>query len=143
MSEDINVGAITEALNDKMDRNANNIESPKLPIFLVDIQYPTAENNYTWYRKYSDGWVEQGGIYDFGSDQTASGSAINISLIIEMADKNYYKNIVNCGNTNGSGYMGYISVNEKDCTTTNLVGYFKKAETSYRYFSWEVKGMAA
>ena len=44
---DINIGEIAEALNDKMDRDANNIESPKLPIFLVDVQYPTAENNYT------------------------------------------------------------------------------------------------
>lgn len=24
-------------------------------------QTPTAENNYTWYRKYKSGWVEQGG----------------------------------------------------------------------------------
>lgn len=28
---------------------------------LVASQMPTAANNWTWYRKYSDGWVEQGG----------------------------------------------------------------------------------
>ena len=30
--------------------------------FVVACQLPTAENNYTWYRKYKSGWVEQGGI---------------------------------------------------------------------------------
>lgn len=29
--------------------------------FVVESQLPTAENNYTWYRKYKSGWVEQGG----------------------------------------------------------------------------------
>lgn len=28
---------------------------------LVASQMPTSANNWTWYRKYSDGWVEQGG----------------------------------------------------------------------------------
>ena len=27
----------------------------------IEFQAPTAENGYTWYRKYADGWVEQGG----------------------------------------------------------------------------------
>ncbi len=143
MSEDINVGAFAEALNDKQDRNQRNTDTISGADAVIEYQVPTAENGYTWYRKYASGWVEQGGIYDFGSDQTASGSNINISLTIEMSDKNYYKNIVNCGNTSGSGYIGSVGVNEANCTTTNLVGYFKKAETSYRYFSWEVKGMSA
>ena len=30
---------------------------------VIDFQEPTAANNYTWYRKYADGWVEQGGIW--------------------------------------------------------------------------------
>lgn len=29
--------------------------------YVVAWQVPTAENNYTWYRKYKSGWVEQGG----------------------------------------------------------------------------------
>lgn len=29
--------------------------------YVVAWQTPTAENNYTWYRKYKSGWVEQGG----------------------------------------------------------------------------------
>lgn len=29
--------------------------------WVVESQLPTAENNYTWYRKYKSGWVEMGG----------------------------------------------------------------------------------
>lgn len=29
--------------------------------YVVAWQMPTAENNYTWYRKYKSGWLEQGG----------------------------------------------------------------------------------
>ena len=28
---------------------------------VIDFQEPTSANNYTWYRKYKSGWVEQGG----------------------------------------------------------------------------------
>lgn len=28
---------------------------------VIEFQAPTADNGYTWYRKYADGWVEQGG----------------------------------------------------------------------------------
>lgn len=29
--------------------------------YVIESQLPTAENNYTWYRKYKSGWLEQGG----------------------------------------------------------------------------------
>lgn len=48
---------------------------------VVEAQLPTAENNYTWYRKYSDGWVEQGG--------ETSASANSVTLPVEMADTHY------------------------------------------------------
>lgn len=30
--------------------------------YVIEWQLPTAENNYSWYRKYKSGWIEQGGI---------------------------------------------------------------------------------
>ncbi len=41
-----------------------NIGTTSLPEgmdYVIESQHPTAENNYTWYRKYKSGWVEQGG----------------------------------------------------------------------------------
>ncbi len=29
--------------------------------YVIEWQMPTPENNYTWYRKYKSGWIEQGG----------------------------------------------------------------------------------
>ncbi len=49
--------------------------------FVVAAQAPTAENNYTWFRKYKSGWVEQGGYY--------TGNAMTVTLPIQMLDTNY------------------------------------------------------
>lgn len=35
--------------------------------YVIESQTPTAQNNYTWYRKYKSGWVEQGGVTTNGS----------------------------------------------------------------------------
>ena len=51
---------------------------------LVAVQRPTADNDYTWYRKWSDGWVEQGGISVYTSD-----ADYTVSLPVEMTDTNY------------------------------------------------------
>ena len=50
---------------------------------VIEFQEPTAQNNYTWYRLYDDGWVEQGG--------TATSSTENCSATypVAMADTNY------------------------------------------------------
>lgn len=64
---------------------AKKTEIPSVPTdiatadYVVESQAPTAENNYTWYRKYKSGWVEQGG---FSTSQT-------ITLPVEMADSHY------------------------------------------------------
>ena len=79
---DIDVGAMAEALNDKMDRDAHNVQSPSAVI--VEKMDPTAENNYTWYRKYSDGWVEQGG--QLGITTSAGGT---VTLPIQMSNAYY------------------------------------------------------
>ena len=47
---------------------------------VIDFQEPTAENGYTWYRKYADGWVEQGGVVVINS-ATVSGGTYNKSTV--------------------------------------------------------------
>ena len=48
--------------------------------YVIVSQAPTADNNYTWYRKYKSGWVEQGG---FGAKEET------VSLPVTMQDTNY------------------------------------------------------
>lgn len=136
---DINIGQITEALNDKMDRDAHNVQSPSAVI--IEKQDPTAANNYTWYRKYSDGWVEQGGRVSGWNARENVGS---ITLPVEMADTNYV-------------VLTKAKSNRGDATDWNFTGGATPKTTlafSYSVYgigsgdiatgmSWAVYGMAA
>ena len=65
--------------------------------YVVESQAPTAENNYTWYRKYKSGWVEQGGM-QVGSQTVNVGYETNlgtINLPVPMSNSNYYANGTN------------------------------------------------
>lgn len=65
---DINTdtGVILEALNDKADRNLYNLTSQAgaaLNSVGVRTVVQTYKNGKSWYRVWSDGWIEQGGSY--------------------------------------------------------------------------------
>ena len=132
---DIDFGAISEALNDKMDRDANNIESPRLPIFLVDVQYPTPENNYRWYRLYSDGWIEQGGYQAVGDD-----ARVTVALTKPMADTNYTVTFGNRSSTYTASTFALPTCLSKTTTTFDIGGQSNGGNCNN---DWEVKGMSA
>ena len=90
---------------------------------VVDFQVPTSSNNYTWYRKYSSGWVEQGG-------RAAQGT---VNLPITMLD-NQYTVVTDCI---GSGANPGTHIDS--ITTTSFV----MGNGSGWGMSWEVKGVAA
>lgn len=52
---------------------------------VIEFQEPNAGNNYTWYRKYKDGWVEQGGHYTHNNVE----GTVTINLPVTMADAHY------------------------------------------------------
>lgn len=98
---DIDIGQITEALNDKMDRDGHNVQSPSAVI--VAKQEPTADNSYTWYRKYSDGWVEQGKLNcSLPSQGANTAAAATFTLLVTMKNDSYHTTwarVVDGGNT--------------------------------------------
>ena len=49
--------------------------------YVVESQLPTAQNNYTWYRKYKSGYVEMGGVYQKASFSLGSGSTTETTSI--------------------------------------------------------------
>ena len=101
---------------------------------LVAFQVPTSGNNYTWYRKYSSGWVEQGGKTEASSGDTAK----NITFPIVMSDTHYSVLITLSG---GLPY-GSPGVNfgvKDNNTTTGMTVYTGNTAAAY----WHVKGMAA
>lgn len=104
---------------------------------LIDFQIPTAENGYTWYRKYADGWVEQGGV-----NTTANDTTVTISLPITMFDNNY--TVQKTCTTNNSFLLGNISFRTfavATKTTTSFQTFANQHSTGG--FNWQVSGMSA
>lgn len=101
--------------------------------YVVDFQAPTAANDYTWYRKYKSGWVEQGGILSVGSTSQATAT-----LPVVMADTNYTitNGLQDTANTKRDNPITILSV------TTNSITMGHKASGTMKCH-WQVSGMAA
>lgn len=80
--------------------------------YVIEFQRPTAENNYTWYRKYKSGWVEMGGIQTGSAGVSGSTEATLgiITLPVVMANNNYF------GTAIGNNYV--ILMRHEFTTTT-------------------------
>ncbi len=106
---------------------------------VVAWQVPTAENNYTWYRKYSSGWVEQGG-YTNGGNNTET----NISLSVEMSNAFYSLSIAgyHCSNATSTGTPSYrgIYYDIGVITARTATGF---TLGNGENITWQVSGMAA
>lgn len=109
---------------------------------VVAFQVPTADNGYTWYRRYASGWVEQGGV--FTMSVSSRFGYLTISLVVTMADTNYTL-------TAQGGYITSVSamaynVNEKTTTQFRVqaVGVDNtSASGTPGQGSWYACGMAA
>ena len=135
--------AETDALfNGKADRNLLNT-TDNVDI-VVESQLPTAENNYTWYRKYKSGWVEQSGRWtgsmSLGKYQTVTAS---VTLPIEMASSEYYSEAWCNQNNNVKPNCGYGSAaNTSTVLKVNVKELINTATTIER-IDWYVCGKAA
>lgn len=101
---------------------------------VVDFQVPTSSNNYTWYRKYSSGWVEQGGIVT----KTAGAQvAISITLPVIMNNASYYANAIYASGAGDSTIDIGLGL------TASVLKLYPAWGTTGTYILWEVKGIAA
>lgn len=123
---DIDVNYLSEAINDKMDRDAHNIQSPSAVV--IAKQDPTEGNNWSWYKLYSDGWVEQGG-------KGYGGNAITLPKA--MADTNYTVLSVVDHTESSHSFNSWIG----DKTTTTITIKTAYGDTQYNYnVIWQVSG---
>lgn len=100
--------------------------------YVIEYQMPTAENNYTWYRKYKSDWVEQGGYIPQGY-----GEIITVEFPIPMATNHnpIWISIQNVGDET----VNFNSIGVGDVTTTGFSCY--EPDTYDKY--WKTEGMAA
>lgn len=102
---------------------------------VVDFQVPTASNNYTWYRKYSSGWVEQGGTV---TPTSVSDHKYAVNIPVEMADANYNLQVTMINDTSNNNPT-YASVGARAKYTT----YFTIYDATDTKKDWKICGMAA
>ena len=87
-----------------------------------------------WWRRYNNGWVEQGGCGNGGAPST------QIVFLIEFADTNYYENYI--GERPGSNPYDNVYLHTvQDKTTTGFT--IKDYMVTNQPFVWEAKGFAA
>lgn len=101
--------------------------------FVISYQKPTSANNYTWYRLYKSGWVEQGGLATTKTDGNTTAT-----LPIPMQDTNYTALLTSNSTTNTFNSAQADWINAK--TTTNFTIHCDSYGT---VASWIVKGFAA
>lgn len=130
---DIDFGQLSEALNEKSDRDLRNIDTTAKADAVIDFQLPTADNNYTWYRKYASGWVEQGGLTTI-----PSAKYIDITLPIPMQDNHYSPMVTASWSSSATGQNEGCDSAYKTNTTMRLVASYASV-----IVWWQVKGMAA
>lgn len=116
-------GITTEEMNNKVNIGHE----------VIEFQEPTSANNYTWYRKYRDGWVEQGG-------QTTIPSAkyIDVTLPIPMQDNHYTPMITASWSATATGQNEGCEPSYKTNTTMRLTASYAPV-----VIWWQVSGMAA
>lgn len=107
---------------------------------LVASQSPTSSNNYYWYRKYDNGWVEQGGRWA-GSLSIAVGVAqyATVTLPVKMKDANY---TATC--TGGEGFAIPVGWQNKTVSSIQFAyGAYANAARTMTKMTWYVAGFAA
>ena len=107
--------------------------------YVIETQFPTAENNYTWYRLYKSGWVEQGGYVSY----TGSWIEIHIDSVelpIEFANTDYRIVIGRTQPADGDVLTSY-DVNK---TTTGFgISSYAVNQSSAIASNWFAVGMSA
>ncbi len=128
-NEIVAVSAQITALGDVSEIRSNittlDTRTTGLLDYVIASQSPTAENNYTWYRKYKSGWVEQGG-YVSMTDAT-----MTINLPVTMSNTSYTLLIFQEKNSDGQNVPGI---------TAKTASSFSINASSTANGGWQVSG---
>ena len=106
--------------------------------YVVESQLPTAENNYTWYRKYKSGWVEQGGVWN-GNLTCATGQEVvqEIMLPVTMANNKFFATA-----TVAELFLFLIGFYRNTTTVNFRFGTYATSRTLTN-FVWKIEGLGA
>lgn len=117
---------------------------PATADYVIASQNPTAENGYTWYRKYKSGWVEQGGRIKGGFAQSIGWNTKTVSLPVPMNDNSYINTFQATWNFSYGGQSGqdkiYATVNSTN--TTMVLSYILLSSSPEMCVIWRIEGVS-
>ena len=124
-------------LRQDVTTNSGDITTLKGYDYVIESQAPTADNNYTWYRKYKSGWVEQGGMWA-GNMNCVPGYevTVNIALPISMTNKKYYTNAFVI-----SEYLFAMGAIRNNASVHFRFGAYSGGTRQLTEFVWNTKGV--
>lgn len=106
----------TDVSTNSENITAVNVRTMGMTDYVIESQFPTAENNYTWFRKYKSGWVEQGGYY------TGPGTITEVTLLFPVSFTTtcycIHKNIAHDGTAAISERLGWFYNKQTDSAKT-------------------------
>ena len=111
----------------RMKATTTSTASPRCPAVIVE----NYKSGNSWYRVWSDGWIEQGGYVS-----VAANKEVAVTLLKTMSDTNYYVNGANCTYYANSRYACSPCC-KRTSTSTITLGNIEDTSLGY---SWEVKG---
>lgn len=112
IQQDIQIGQITEALNNKIDLPVGSNQGD------VSIVIETYQNGTSWYKIYSDGWCEMGGILSSASSSTTIQT---VNYLKTFQDTNYDLQItIGSTNDNWSVIFAHIGYQSKTVSGFNV-----------------------
>lgn len=128
---EVDLGGIVTELNGKADKDLSNISENIA--YIVD-SYHDDEGN--WYRKWSDGWVEQGGLIKKGGTYTGQ---IQITFLCPLSK------IITLNRTNVSAYSSTVITNNfwYSFESISNTGFTFSIDKRYADSYWYVAGIGA
>lgn len=108
------------------------------PITVIESSYDTTTKR--WYRKYSDGWIEQGGYYEVaGTWANYAQFTVTFGTGYEFTEVPFI-HCIQVSSGSGSGYQGLYGVMNPSTTGfTYCTGYTGNANSIGFY--WTAKGL--
>ena len=122
---EVDIDEVVTDLNGKADVDLTNVPSSK------GILTESYVNGTSWYRVYSDGWCEQGGVSQSAGDQTTN----TISLLKNYTDTNYYILFAQNAGVEGPYTNGCTAKNK---TTNSFALVYRTGGTASFY--WQACG---
>ncbi len=127
----------TDVSTNSENITAVNVRTMGMTDYVIESQTPTSQNNYTWYRKYKSGWVEQGGKYN----ALPNNSQKTVPLPIAIQNRNVGFAQISCTQTGFNSQDTLSAQISTDGLSIEL--YQKNAGSAAMSICWGACGICA